>query len=716
MGIFGALRRGVGLYTAAEAADLAAKSNPALPSFVAEATTSIGGGADPRGQNFAAYLAAPGQFATVTACVDAVANAFAAVPWKLMRSMPDGAEEVTSHPLLDLIDDPNPEQGAFAFKFGIAQQMGYTGEGIIATDSDRGLGGRLVAGRDELWIMRTDRMAPVPNRAARRGPEELPIAEWVYTGSGGTIRIPTERVAQIKRPHPTDPWRGLSPLKTLETTLSIEWHLLRSIRTYLTKGARPGGILTRKDRPSPEDVTRFTEQFSDKYGGSAAVGKWMLLWGDEFQVTPLGDSMISPAVLEFLDYTKQAIMAVYKVPPFQLASPDGTTWANSRQQQQMFYHEAVIPLVTLVLDTLNSSPLVQSHDGGRVYFAPDYSAVEAMQPDRAAQMTQDAGYVKANIRTINEVRASREFGEPVEWGDAPTAPASPFGDLGAFGLSADDADSHYKAVMAARAISDKGEARAQRWKAFVRRTQTIERAWARTVRPLFQAMHGEVADTLERLSAAGTVVGLARKAPGDQVPISWVGEEWIDERAAAPKWTAATMDLATRTLQTGAEDVLQEIAGMFVPFDTSRPEVVEFVENRLATQIRTILQSRQSEVRAAVQRSAENGQTVEELSRALREMFSNGSSTWSMRIARTETAGLYNAGSDAGMVEAGIEQKEWLSARDSDVRTTHRLADRQAVPTIGGVFRVGDATGPFPGQMSTAKENINCRCTTIPVI
>jgi HK97 family phage portal protein len=719
VGVFQQLRSRLGLFTAREALALYEKANPALPSFINEGRTASGGGREPLGQNFEQYLQSPGLFHTASACVDAIANASAAIPWKLMRTVGDGADEVTTHPLLDLLDNPNPEQGEFSFRFGMGQQIGYTGEAVLTTDNETGLGAKLVPGQDELWVLRTDRMKPVPNEAfTRAGPEVNPIREWIYDGPGGKVHFIPERVCQIKRPHPTDPWRGLSPLKQIETVLSIEFETFRQIRNYLKRGARPSSLFSREDRPTPEDVARFKEQFQAEYSGTENAGKTLFLWGKGLNFSMLGQSMLSPEVLQFLEYTQQAVMAVYKVPPLILASKDGQTWATSREQRKSFYTEAVMPQTELILGTLNASPLVRSFDNGMVYFEADYSGVEALQPDRESLAKVDHIAVADGTRTINEIRAARGYGEAVPWGDEPPArgglPMMPFDDEQPAAMALGDANAYHKAVRDAKANRDKGDARALRWKAFLQRTQPIERAWMKALRPLFSAMQAEVMDTLERLDA-----GEAKsKAPGDPVPVGWTSADWFDLTAALDKWMDELIGIATRTMQTGAEDVLREVSDMFVPFDVEAPAVRTFIDERMATQIRTILANRQGEVRAVVERAVTNGQTVQELGKALREKFSNESHVWSQRIARTETAGLYNAGGQAGMVEAGVETKEWLSARDSDVRDSHGQPpegiDGQQVPIHEDFHLPTGSHGPYPGEINSAEDNINCRCTTIP--
>ena len=85
------------------------------------------------------------------------------------------------------------------------------------------------------------------------------------------------------------------------------------------------------------------------------------------------------------------------------------------------------------------------------------------------------------------------------------------------------------------------------------------------------------------------------------------------------------------------------------------------------------------------------------------------------RIARTETVGLFGAGSTQAMRDAGLEQKEWLSARDDVVRESHGAIDGTRVG-VHADFVLENGSGPYPGAISDVSENVNCRCQVIPVI
>lgn len=109
------------------------------------------------------------------------------------------------------------------------------------------------------------------------------------------------------------------------------------------------------------------------------------------------------------------------------------------------------------------------------------------------------------------------------------------------------------------------------------------------------------------------------------------------------------------------------------------------------------------------------GTSYAKTSRAFRDLF-GGLSYNSERVARTEGTRVMNAGGLASTEYArskGVEiVRTWLATIDSKTRETHVSADGKR-ENEEGLFTVGGATGPYPGNMSSAAESINCRCTVL---
>ena len=62
-------------------------------------------------------------------------------------------------------------------------------------------------------------------------------------------------------------------------------------------------------------------------------------------------------------------------------------------------------------------------------------------------------------------------------------------------------------------------------------------------------------------------------------------------------------------------------------------------------------------------------------------------------------------------------RKEWLTARDDIVRETHQELDGQIVG-VNELFTI-PSTGqqsPSPSAFGNPEEDINCRCTILPIV
>ena len=210
------------------------------------------------------------------------------------------------------------------------------------------------------------------------------------------------------------------------------------------------------------------------------------------------------------------------------------------------------------------------------------------------------------------------------------------------------------------------------------------------------------------------IVVLRADSTGPVQPGQVRAEQLLNPAELADKWKTETAASRKRAMRAGYLDTADDL-GMRLRFDTDAPRVQAFLQSTSASKIVTIAESRFDEVRALLERSIAEGVTTQELGIRLREHFEGGSRFWSMRIARTETNGLYAQASVWAMADGGTEKKEWLSSRDSFVRDTHVEADGQVVG-IDEDFQVGAGSGPAPGLINLAEESINCRCAVLPVL
>jgi len=213
---------------------------------------------------------------------------------------------------------------------------------------------------------------------------------------------------------------------------------------------------------------------------------------------------------------------------------------------------------------------------------------------------------------------------------------------------------------------------------------------------------------------ASVLVARAEPAPGPK-PNPWdlALENLLDLAELVRSWEVAARKPAEKAMRAGYTDRAEDI-GLRLRFNVEAPRVALFLTDRTAAKVTTIAETQIDMMRTVIAKAMEDQATVQEVASRLRDHFEDGSAAWASRIARTETNGLYTQAGLWAMSDGGIEMKEWLSARDSNVRDSHVQADGQRVK-MDEDFVLAGGRGPGPGLIDSPEESINCRCTTVPI-
>jgi HK97 family phage portal protein len=205
--------------------------------------------------------------------VHELSTTVAATGWHLYRSpntrrnSTTDRVEVFDHPALNVWQTPNPFYSRQEFVESAAQHLDLTGETTWVVGTNDGLGGIPT----ELWIIRPDRLSPVPS------PTDY-LTGWVHTAPDGE-RTPLDRgqVLQLKYPNPSDPYRGLGPVQSLMVDLdaarhSAEWNL-----RFFLNSAQPGGIIETPDRLSDPEFHAFRARWAEQHQGTDNAHRVALL-------------------------------------------------------------------------------------------------------------------------------------------------------------------------------------------------------------------------------------------------------------------------------------------------------------------------------------------------------------------------------------------------------------------------------------------------------
>jgi SPP1 gp7 family putative phage head morphogenesis protein len=169
---------------------------------------------------------------------------------------------------------------------------------------------------------------------------------------------------------------------------------------------------------------------------------------------------------------------------------------------------------------------------------------------------------------------------------------------------------------------------------------------------------------------------------------------------------------AARAALTDAGEQLAEELGQDDPWTMPDEQALAYLRAR-ENKIRAASESIFASIKDEIDTGLREGESPQQLTRRVEDAMPGITREKAETIARTETGAAYGQARQAGLADAGIEFKEWVTARDENVRATHVALDGVIVP-LGAKFKVGESWLDFPCDPDGPPgEVINCRCIQV---
>ncbi|CAB4176261.1 COG4695 Phage-related protein [uncultured Caudovirales phage] len=339
------------------------------------------------------------------ACIDLITKAAAAVPWTLYNTK---EEEIDTHPLLKLLQRPNPTQG------GASLMRNWYGYHWIAGNAYLEGVGPDNRPPLELYTHRPDRMKVVAGRAG------IPQA-FIYTVGQQEKRWDVDEltgegpILHLKRFNPLNDWYGLSPLEAAAYGVDQHNEAGKWNQSLLQNSGAPSGALVYAPEEGPgvltdDQFSKLKGEIDEKFSGSGNAGRPLLLEGgfDWKQMS------LSPKEMDWLEGKKSAsqdICAAFGVPHQMLGIEGSQTFANYEQARMALYEDTVLPFLDFVAEELNNW-LVPKF-GDNLVLGYDEDKIPALEPRRSEKFAMLTG---VTFLTTNEKREAVGY-EPVPGGD-----------------------------------------------------------------------------------------------------------------------------------------------------------------------------------------------------------------------------------------------------------------------------------------------------------
>jgi HK97 family phage portal protein len=334
----------------------------------------------------------------VAIAIDWILKNSNSVPIKLYKRTRFGDEvEIEGHPVLDLLNRPNPYYSGYTLLQMTIADILTTGSGYWVMVNNNG--GRLA----EVYWMDARYVAPdFPNSG-----EEYMFG-WKYTpaGTGVVEEYRKDQVVDFKRSF--DPYNDRIGYTPLLATMK-EMALVNLNSTYTAAVLKNVGVTNMVITPKGDTTILGDEATSLKKEIFNSIGLdnrgEPLVLTSPVDVSQLGMKTQDMMLQDVDANAVSRICAAIGVSPMVLGLPDqGRTYANYHEAQRAAWINSIIPMHDLITESLKNR-LLNYYDPSRsMCLKFDYSDVEALADDRKVLAEEAKILYDSGICTKNEAR------------------------------------------------------------------------------------------------------------------------------------------------------------------------------------------------------------------------------------------------------------------------------------------------------------------------
>lgn len=303
-------------------------------------------------------------------------------------------EELDTHVLLDLLDNPNDVQDADTFKEMAFLHLLLAGEAFWYKEP--GTLGRPKA----LWpIMPYAMQEHVANRR---------IVRWTYRMGADDVTFQPEEIVHIKLTDPNNLYRGTGVVRAAARAIKTHGEASDWNEAFFRNGARVDGALETEGKLSADVVERLKEQWADNYQGTSKAHKIAVL-EQGLKYNKINTTQKEMDFLESMKFNRDQQLAMFKTSRTMLGIVEGDGRSNMEAAEYNQAKRVIRPIMRRFVSAINHS-LAPAYDSKLVigFTDPVPEDKEFIHRTRIESVNK--------YRTINEVREEEGL-EPLPGGD-----------------------------------------------------------------------------------------------------------------------------------------------------------------------------------------------------------------------------------------------------------------------------------------------------------
>ena len=314
---------------------------------------------------------------------------------KALITKEQSLKEVESHPILNLLDQPNTEQ---SFSDFLQNAIGYK----LITGNSYIFGSKPEFGSNKdkivaLSVLPSQLINIIGNQTVDH-----------YNVSGSNVRLEKDSVLHLKYWNPD--WNsglqlyGQSPLKAGLKVLDLNNTAYKSQTEIIANKGAYGMLSDVSGTSSPEQLAQLKDKFQNASANEIMIVASQLEW------TQFGVPSDQLQILQQMDLNLRDLCNLFGVPSILLGDNSQKTYSNFEQAEKSLIYNVIVPELTALKDSLNKwlIPAYAKADNKQYYIDFDITVLP--------QLAEDMGEVIAQLDkmwwvTGNEKRLATNYGE-----------------------------------------------------------------------------------------------------------------------------------------------------------------------------------------------------------------------------------------------------------------------------------------------------------------
>lgn len=267
--------------------------------------------------------------------VNRLMSATSSVEWKFWKKSASGAKEdrteVTSHAVLDLLENPNPFMSRQQLMAAGQQHNDLTGETNLIVGYAGGVKYPI-----DLYPCRPDRLQPIPDR-------ERFLAGWVYQLAGERVPLEMHEILRWIQPSPLDPYRGMGPIQSIMRRLNSEKYGQEWQAAFFQNSARPGGVIEVDRRLGDDEFNEMVTRWRDQHQGISKAHRVAVIENGAKWVDTAAFSMKDLQMAELSGVSRDIVLVVFGFPKAMLGIVEDVNRANAEAGEYLFARWLTVP-------------------------------------------------------------------------------------------------------------------------------------------------------------------------------------------------------------------------------------------------------------------------------------------------------------------------------------------------------------------------------------